>query len=295
MGRFLKGIAVIFFLSGVSIYFLSLGVKLFYREIHKRNKTDISGQKFDVVFLGSSRTIHHINAELFSGLTEKSSLNMGWAACNPSEIYAATKIYLSQNKKPEIIAIQLDLEHNLVEIDELAKQSLLKYTGLGIVDDYFSEELKIKSKVPLLLNSTNRDYGWREVLKTVFKNNLYSDPSSKKFGYVPIIDNHYKEAPNEAERQIEKLVCKKNIWIEKTVQFCKSQGIKVVLFVSPYYTNSDPEQFNYFSVYGCPSFNLSNLLSQKSFFRDQSHLNEKGADSFTRVFADSFNNLMSRK
>lgn len=292
MTKFSKRVFRLILITSVLIYLLASGLNFFFKVIHKRNKTDISGEKFDVVFFGSSRTIHHINPEIFNQLTQNSSLNMGWSACNPSEIYAATKIYLSQNYTPKVIAIQLDLEHNLIEIDELAKQGLLKYIGSGLIDDYFSQDLINKSQIPLLLNAQNRDFGWREILKTVFKNNIYSDLNKRKFGYVPIMDTHYVEGSNKTLKKPEKLSKNKNIWIEKTLDLCKKQKIKVILFVSPYYLCKDSEQFEYLRVYKQPIFNFSDLLVDKKYFRDQSHLNYLGADSFTRVFSDSFNNLV---
>ena len=65
----------------------------FFFRYHKRTKLDIQGLKKEIVFFGSSRCIHHIDPSIVDSICVTKSYNMGWAASNPREIYAAIKIY----------------------------------------------------------------------------------------------------------------------------------------------------------------------------------------------------------
>jgi hypothetical protein len=260
------------------VLFLDLSTKSFFREIHRRFKTDINNVDFDVIFFGSSRVIHGVNNKKFTSLVGKSSLNMGWAACNPREVYAAVKVYLARNKRPELIFIQLDFEHNLTEEDKLAQQDLLKFYNSDIINDYYSQETRRMMDIPLMSFVNNRDFGWREILKTCFRNNLYKNIERKDFGYFEIEPAEFISSQNITE---DKIIEMKNIWITKIIDTCRAKGIKVILYTAPYFGVNSSEQFDFFKVYNVPYFNYSDLLKSQIYFKDYNHTNRIGTDSLT--------------
>jgi hypothetical protein len=265
--------------------FLDYGVKTFFSKIHRRCKTDISNVNFDIVFFGSSRVIHGLNNKLFNNCTNISSLNMGWPAVNPREVYAAIEVFLFKNYKPKYIFIQVDEEHDLIEEDKSAQFELLKFYSKSIIDDYYSDNARFIMDFPLLASMKNRDFGWREVLKTTFRNNLYEEMETKNFGYVKIEPKAYEESPNAPIIPNQN----KNVWISKSIESCKKRGVKVILYTAPYFYENIKDRFDFLKIYGVPYYNFSNLLKSKKSFKDYNHTNSIGTDSLTMELAKTFN------
>jgi hypothetical protein len=258
-------------------------IKEFFYNVHHRSKPDVRGVDSEVVFFGSSRCVNTIVPDDFYKLSGYSSYNMGWAASNPREIYAAIKIFLKNNKHPKFICIQVDAEHSLIEEDNLAKQSLLKYYNKGIIDEYFSDKTNFEMAIPLYSSMINRDFGWREMLKTFFSNRY-----PENGGYAPInniIENPHDITPQKISNT---LFNNKSVWIQKSIQICMDKNINVVLFTSPYFKLENPESFNKLEMYDITYWNFSNSITEYKYFSDPSHLNDVGARLFTKQLANSF-------
>lgn len=279
MIRFFKHITIIFIITLLCSFVIDKGIFEFFYQYHKRAKLDVQGLNKDVVFFGSSRCIHHVNPRIIDSICHVSSYNMGWAAANPREIYAAIKIYLTKNRKPKLICIQLDLEHDDTTEDCLARQSLLKFYGKGILDDYYSEQLNNELKIPLYASIKYRDFGWREMLKTIFNN---SNVSQNNLGYIPMLTNKFHG--DMKVFNIHLLFDKKNSWIAKSIEICLKNNIRVFLFTSPICSKKMVAKFdNLGKMYNVDYYNWSNYFRDNiSYFSDKTHLNSNGADNFTK-------------
>lgn len=267
----------------ISIFLLDGLLHQFFLNYHKRTKTDLHNLNYDAVFFGSSRCIHHIKPVQFKKITGLSTFNMGWAGSGSAEIYAAIKIYLEFNRTPKIIFIQIDdYTHNNREISTLASQPLLKYYNSKIISDYFNSYSDKLLNVPLLKYLKYRDIGWREILKTLFKNNLNYD----QLGFVAQNGN---TIVTESKIKINNINLTQNIWIDKSIDLCRNKKIQVVLFTSPIYRVANSNNLNIFSnIYHCTYYNFADSLQSKKYYYDATHLNELGADSFTQKLSKKF-------
>jgi hypothetical protein len=283
MKKFLINLFILTF-SVVLLSFLSdWGIKAYFFYFNKRNKPDVQNINADVVFFGSSRCIHSIIPSRFDSITKYSSFNMGWSASNPREIYAAIKIYLTQNRMPKFICIQIDCDNNILEEDELAKQSLLKYYNRGLIDEYFSNDLAKILNIPLRASEVNRDFGWREILKSFFNNgkNLYLNN-----GYIPLLENRTIAQKDLiiSVNDINTL----NPWILAAINACNEKNIQTVLFTSPYFNSKNFNNFNFFNRYGITYWNFANSLKNPDLFSDNAHTNHEGAIQFTDTLSRKF-------
>ena len=261
-------------------------IDIIFIHYHQRSKPDLKNQNANIIFFGSSRCVHNVIPRLFDSLNSTNSFNMGWAASDPREIYAAVQLYIKFNKVPKKIILQLDLEAENTDVDQLATQSLIKYFNQGSIDDYYTADQIVKYKIPLYPSIHYRDYSWREILKSIFKNNQ----QTQNQGYIPIFkefqqDNKHNKPPSVPLSFLKK----QNPWIVKTIELCKKRGIQVTLFTSPYYQVLSSGRFNRFKQYNCRYFNLSTSISDSCFFSDNSHLNHLGAQLFTKLLSDSIN------
>ena len=282
MLKFLKHILIILFATILLSFVLDKAIFDFFYKFHKRTKLDVEGLKKEIVFFGSSRCVHHIDPRLIDSICHTKSYNMGWAAANPREIYAAIKIYIAKNNTPKSIYIQIDQEHDDTTEDGLARQSLLKFYQRGIIDDYFSASLKDELRIPLYASMNYRDFGWREIIK-IFLNNTNS--INQNFGYTPIQTNGFNH------KQLFKLHVKafkiQNIWILKAINLCNEKNIEVHFFTAPICTSNQIQTFNRFSrLYNVDYIDYSlRFKDSQQYFSDPTHLNREGAVLFSKTFA----------
>lgn len=291
MHRFLKNVLTTLLLTLLLAIIADIGIKAFFVFYSKRSKVDVEGRNASVVFFGSSRVVHSVATKQFSEITGRSAYNMGWAASNPREIYAALKIYLSKNSKPDYVLIQIDAEHDILDEDELAMQSLLKYYYSGLIDDYFDEKTKLEMSIPLYASIIHRDFGWREILKTMINNKPADD---SLYGYVPIFRSYHEN--NASKRPVLMDTCFRapNPWIRKAIDICKDRNIKVILFTSPIYKLENPNYLSRFSMYKEDYLNLSESLSDSAYFKDYMHVNNSGALLFTEELSKRFLEITGR-
>lgn len=285
------------FISLISIKFLSViilsclldySLGVFYNNIHKRFKTDLKGIDADVVFLGNSRCNHHVNSILFDSITNSNSFNMGWPQSGSAEIYAATNLYLRHNSKPNYILIQVDdFTHNSDTINQIGTQPLLKFSEDKQLKDYFNAHSDKNINFPLLKYLKYRNLGWREILKTAFKNDL----TFGKKGFIPLQNGNFIGFNERKDYRIKNL--RSNHWLNETINLCKQYDIKVIFFTSPLYNIKNSKDFDCFiKLYNTTYFNFSAELNGMSkFYADKIHLNQAGADSFTMLLAMRFNGL----
>jgi hypothetical protein len=289
MVKFFKHIFIILVVIIIIAFVVDKCIFEFFFRYHKRTKLDVTGLSKEVVFFGSSRCIHHVNPKIIDSLSKTTSYNMGWAASNPREIYAALKIYLSRNNAPKLVCIQLDMEHDDTTEDDLARQSLLKFYGKNMIDDYFSENLQNNIKIPMLASIKYRDFGWREILKTMF-NNL--NKSNQNLGFEPIVANGFNDKSNSFKIIGKGNLLNQNKWISKSIALCRSKNIKVLLFTTPIFKMSNGFFFErLYNLYEIEYFNDVDSLGDKRYFFDQTHLNSIGADEYSKILATHLNSL----
>jgi len=220
------------------IIIVDYGFKLFFINIHKRSKQDMVNQTFDVLFIGSSRCLHHINPILFNRRTGLRSYNLGYEASHIRENFATLKIYLNFNKAPKYIFLQIDdSEDKDTGVDEFSSNLFYKFHRRQIIDDYFTEDLNKTLRIPLLTYITIKNLSWREILKSTIKNEL----NMKKLGFGGRMGTFNTEASYKAKVSVDK-----NVWVEKFIQLCKKNNIKLMIFTSPIYRIENFERINWY-------------------------------------------------
>ena len=163
---------------------------------------------------------------------------------------------------------------------------MFKFYKQGIIDEYFKPEIKKELNVPLLPSILYRDYGWREILKTIVRNKNSTEKNNgfaENYGYIKEKGINSKSTKNELEKEFNK-----NYWINKTIDICKNNNIQLILFTSPYFQNTNFQNFENFNKYNLVYFNLSSSLNQEQFFSDNEHLNLNGAKIFTNIISKEF-------
>jgi hypothetical protein len=292
MMQFFKFILKLIALTiGLSIV-VYIGLIFFFHDYHKRGKTDKRGLQAEVVFFGSSRCVNTVVPSVFDSIAGTNSYNMGWAASGPREIYAAVSLYLRNNALPRVVFIQLDLNHDVVDPSDLAQQGLLKYYFTDEIPLYYTEEIKNEMRVPLLANALQRDFGWREIVKTLIRNHAVSDESKGYAKVEEVIDLSRKLELTEVSNSF---ASQENPWIRRSISLLNEQGVDVFVFTSPYYSSQPTDKLDRLHLYSLPYFNLSKCIANPEMFSDVSHLNHSGSLVFTDSLARRYIEFKSRQ
>jgi hypothetical protein len=302
-----------FFIITLSLYFLR---ELHYKGLLKNNggyyakyrTAFLTQNKYNVLFLGSSRVEMHYNTGAFDSLTGKNSFNLGLPGATVHESFAALKGYLEKSVSPEYLIYELDF-HGLRE----------KTKGIMEFNNFF----------PFLSNKTFRD----ELQKI--------DPRTKWFHYIPYYSWPYTglknlstslhgwlNIPNNTDKYYYKGFYKEMLreelsyrpavkkyvyfnvseraYLDSLMGLCRERKIKLSFITSPLFAGGRLEVDNYREILGqlvniakinhIPYFNYSSVhfCKNRELFIDHYHMNFKGTVAFTPYLCAAFNNKISR-
>jgi hypothetical protein len=267
----------------------------------KLNQILYDSDKYDAVFVGSSRVLRNIDPILFDSITGMHSYNAGIDGANLTLIMAMTKNFIDCHKGTKFVFINLDTY--TMEQDS----SIFYYPQLfPHMDDPDMEALAVIEpklllgrKFPFLAISYVDDN-----LKGAAFQNLYDkcpacDPIFNSRGFAPIGSFEYHGKPDSEEPM--RFVCdgmgfKK---LDSLCGYCTGQHCKVYFIMAPMYNFNSGNGSNaaaYYTLlqkielkYSIRELNFYNdKRFTKGFFYNNTHMNINGAEMYSHILADSF-------
>ena len=246
-----------------------------YYYINFSNRTVINSIKkdYDILILGDSRVKGNIIPSQLDSSLGMSSINLGIPSSNPLEILTMLKLYLHYFGKPKIVLVEIYNRINQLSADKLSRQGFLQYYNSDIISSYFnySEDVKFY-KIPLYRYTKYRDLGWREFYKTIFKN--YNSSFLNDKGYAP---RDYKEFDNNFINTKNAKLDLNNLHIDSIISLCDNEEIKLVFFTSPVFLNQNSDLINKLERYLPNYLNQTDIIKEKKYFNDNTHVNHDGA------------------
>lgn len=270
----------------------------------KYSEAFLERNRYNTLFLGSSRAEMHYAVRVIDSLSGWNSFNLGIAGASPKLSYHALKIYLRRSAAPERLFMELDLHHlrhpdsRLMDFNNFfpylkdpdVRRELsaveprmklfywlpyysLPYTGIRNL----STSLHILLGIP---NQSDHMYYKGHVAEDIF----------------PSLDLiHSKPEPVFLSRHNRE-------YLDSLVRLCKTQNIKLSFVSSPVFAGGQldfrfkaelvKELRQYAASNGLEYDNLSSLplCRQRELFIDHQHLNARGAELFSRYFVQYVNN-----
>jgi len=244
-------------------------------------RTMSEGDSVDYVLLGSSRCVHHIDPKLILEKTGLKGYNLGYAASGPVEIKLTLEQFLLHSTTKKVF-IQVDFNYNYNKPDGLAKVCWMPYLK---EPDVYDEFIRYDNKYFWLKNIPFYRYMINDP-KIGFRNVFFmalgkTKKTKNTLGFAPL-NGELKEIT----QQVPDVDLQENLIFKEIYAICQEKGIKCVFFTSPMYqTGPDYDVLkNYLPNY----YNFSRELQDKSLYKDNTHLNAKGAILFTQLFAKTF-------
>lgn len=287
MKVFFKNLGFILLILLCSLYILDLAYTYSYKNpIYPRNTVSwlksgkLIAEKYDYILFGSSRCAYTINPKQILKETGLHGVNLGYSSCNAFEIKLMVKDFLKEHHTNKIF-IQVDHEFNNELTDVLAIVPWMPFVKeLSIYEDILKVDKTIKFKkiIPFYRYMYyDSELGFRNLVLSFFKPNSFE----LKDGFVPINGSIKEDLPSV----VYNLENKENIHFKEIIAICKEKNVEVNFFTAPYYNskiNSAVFEKN------LPNYtNFSASVESPYLFKDNSHLNVKGAKMFTTIFSNS--------
>ncbi|WP_194852186.1 hypothetical protein [Nonlabens antarcticus] len=237
----------------------------------------------DYLFLGSSRVENHVDCDLIQSLTGKSCVNYGISGGSYEDSLVLLHLLKQKGLTYGHLFIQLD---NSIEDGGMTKN--FKASLIPFIAPY---ELKIEG-INISLSWSQKNipfyryaqydylYGIRSCAAQILKN----QDEIKQFGYKPQygIGSHFSG------------LIKKTPIKNKYIEFIKKEAIRdnaqIHFFTSPYCPSmKNTGTYNRFKSYYPGYINYASYYSNPTYFANCSHMNNNGAQVFTKQIVKDFN------
>ena len=241
----------------------------------------------DVLFMGSSRCMHHYIPQIVDDSLGVNSFNCGTDGMGIPFMYARYKM-ITERYKPKVIFYDVYLTYDLAETAAFPNTRNLKwlkayYNRNGVGDVFQSIESTSKYKMMSRMYRYNSDV--LKVLQDCIK-------PSKQYakGYRPLDGEmkpeHQKTSEGKSEMLIDSL--KLSYW-EKFMQTTKEDGVQLVLIYSPLWGTTSSSCYavinNLAEKYEIPvidHYSDAEFVNNSMLFSEPWHLNGIGAEKYTK-------------
>ena len=241
--------------------------------------------KEDIMIFGSSRAVHHYNAQMIEDSLGLSCYNCGQDG-NGIILDYGRLLMVSERKMPKTILVDINPSFDLMENDNHKYLGWLKlhYEKAEVrpIFDLVDQTERIKMMSQL--------YRYNSVFLQnlfVFLTGISNDSGVKGFRPTKGAFDKMKVAVGHSLDDNYSFDSKKIDFLRKFIEY--SEGVDLRFIVSPIWYGMNPAEFEpvrrMCEEKRIPFYDFSNdkkYVHQDEYFKDGSHLNDFGADEFTR-------------
>jgi len=293
--KFIVFIVKFFFLTLILLVVLDVVYTYVYNEAEPRTKfqylKSLQNSKINYVFLGSSRVDNGIVPTLIENATDKKTVNLGYQAAKISDVYTILKLLKAYNIVSDTVFIEVSYNFNDIEgaSINLPYEMAPFFRDNQITRDY----LNISSK------STFRycfpfvrycEYEAKIGIRELFVNLIHKKTKIKlNQGYN---DLQGVEREDGSHRSLPKFILSRNRYVDKIKKFGKENGIQIIFFSAPFCKHIENLDYMKKIKLKIPElYDFSMNINSDKMFINCYHLNEEGANEFTKNFIKTiFNN-----
>ena len=282
--------------------------------IQQKNYTHTKGNESQILFLGDSA----FKAAIFPELIAEDAYNLSLGGAGPIEMYYSFKNYLANHPKPQKIFISFGPMH-FIYLDRYRDRTLyfhflnpneqiesqiniFKFRDVALIDMpmMLIENLQFLMRFPTKYFQTIK---MSELKRDSLNQNLYEKISLERghmlFGNDPNWFNHY--VPHEQLQVDFKLLNVEDFYMRQILKLCNDNKISVKIVQAPInqLTYQTASEHNYFQPYFEYLRSLSNefdvevetelIFYDLNLFGESLHLNEEGAEIYTRYLKSKYN------
>ncbi|MES2863884.1 MAG: hypothetical protein V4666_07180 [Bacteroidota bacterium] len=290
MNTFVKYILKIVLVLIVSAYALDFVFSSIYTHFQPYTKAQfihsLKNQKFDYIFIGSSRVENSVIPEIIEQKTNKKVLNLGIKALKLKDMLFIIKLLKEYNVTYERIFVQVDYSYNFQEdYSKFYSSELLPYANSANkeMDTYLAatnSNYFFLKNIPFLKYSNSEQLiGFRKIFLSSLKSR---NSFEKSKGYFPLY--------NVSTLEIQKMptfIIESNKYQVEIDNLAKKEKLNIQYFSTPVSLNTSNLNFFEKLKKNIPSLiNLHNVIADEKYFSDNCHLNNDGAVAFTNILIE---------
>lgn len=260
-----------------------------YLQSNKRSKIDYlynsKDQNYDVVFLGSSRVNNHFVPKLFNEQGYK-TFNFGITRSRLEESALMLKLMVERNYKIKNLILQVDLNINTNDHSEDIRSLFMPYLHQSeIIRTHYKNipEYHELLYVPFYrYMHYDARVGFREMFLSLLhkKTNVLDND-----GFYPLQSIEGKMVPAD----LSKYYPKRNVAYEEIKAICKKNHIHLIALTTPMCLSTiNREYFNHIHEVYPEIYNFENAVTEDKYFATCGHMNQAGAEVFTKVVFNAF-------
>jgi hypothetical protein len=287
-----RGIVFLVILFALDFLLGSVLHKLYFLNDNKYSY-GILKTEAEVIIVGSSRAEHHYIPSVLTDSLGLTCFNMGSGGQNIYYDYGIINAILARYR-PKIIIVDLmyiDYEVTTSRHNTDNLSIFLPYRNLKEIREVVNlrgatERIKLLSRVyPFNSQASNIVYS---ILKGGDNPHLIMD------GYIPLEGEIHLPVKKANQGIVSMADYTKVDYLKRIIDHCRSRDVRLILVKSPTYTGVDGNELaseyicNYASKSGADFWNYGQdtlFLFKKALFKDEMHLNHKGAELFSGIIA----------
>lgn len=262
--------------------------------VNKKDREIRDTAEPDIVIFGSSRAEHHYVPSIIADSLQLDTYNMGVDGSGVLLMYP----YLSQlltRHTPSLIIYDILPNYDMYDDnhEQYLKQVLL-LEGLPAADSIIAE---IDPTISIKLQS--RTYHYNSQYPSLMLG-MSSSEDNYSQGYVPLWGNLAEDNTPTflSGKPYSQLKLKA---LDSLISLCKRNNIRLIFTISPFYGEFSPVDLKFIAEL-CDSNNLEfinfsrhpEFIAHPELFADSYHLNNDGAELFTKMIVDSINTVYNR-
>lgn len=248
----------------------------------------------DIVFLGASRCQHHYVPEIIADSLGKSVYNAGFGSSDNIYSHFIVLNHILDRYSPRTVCLEVMPSDYNVQEDPFVFISLFaplfgKSQGADSVFRQAGTYWKYKASHLYRYNARASSNLWGLVLNRQKGNDNGYTPLDAPGRFPGTLDREETDCSVDPQK-IE--------YLHKFVDLCRQKGVKLVFVVSPRYTRADPSHYDVLKSFARENsipfldYHTSGLyLDHPEYFRDASHLWDRGARLYSSVIASDLRQI----
>lgn len=261
-----------------------------------RTKLEYAAEGCDeqLLIFGYSRAQHHYAPEILSEATGMSVYNFGTGGQNIYYHYALLNAVLAHHT-PETVILELGHIDYMQTPSRFDRDKLGKLAPLYYRNDSVASVIRLRGPEERYKFALSHLYAYNSTAWDILYGKLSPDSDNSAFGhngYVPI-DGLYDGALKEETNDYTLFDASKIACLERFIERCREREIDLIIAISPAYhirTGDRVERIaeRIYSRYGIEILDCEQLLARLEYadcFKDELHMNRKGAEFYTRLIA----------
>lgn len=286
MKKFIQYLLSLSFLTLLSMVSLDMIYSYAFKNGQPRSKIQnilqLKNKHYDLAFFGSSRTEQHIDCKLITTLTGKSCINFGISGGLPGDMLILMKLAGNRKITFNQVYMQVDYNYNSFGISEYFKGNLIPFIGNPIVNEQltnYNEEFFYKWVPFYRYLIFDKTVGLREAVASFLR---LRQNTNIEIGFSP---NQGSGTDVPQNFSFPKSINNISPEISEMQDLFRNSNTNIKYFTAPYCKEVKNRDFIEKVQLKLPGLhNYIALFDDKNeYFFNCGHLNEAGAEIFTRT------------